>query len=361
MNLLPIYRDNAIIDGHFIHALPFCNKHCTSSRCASYYRKIENCGGYHCCPYGLSSFVDLETKTIFTGFRAKNIYFKEKSKRLQNDVKIYNPVMLQEQINELLSASKDSLRDTQSFEEKRAAVESVSHEAKKLNAQIKERCDILLQGNPYLVEENDSYDSDIAEIQTAIKTIYASSVIVDSRFTMFNYEKNPEVLKNGDTFECVVYKKFHKIQKIFKNYQKKNITINIIGESYAKINAFPSFELIPVLIVENAVKYAYSHDKSVEIRIDDDKQGQLTVDVISYSPYCSADDISHIFEKGFRGKNAKKVSSDGSGIGLYFVKLLCDIHDIEISITSDSKRITQISDIPYAPFCVHLKFHDVFY
>lgn len=361
MNLLPVYQDKEIKDGHFIHVLPFCQGHCVSKKCSAYYQSIENLEGYHCCPYGLTSYVDLETKTIFTGFRAKNIYSKEKSKLVQDEIKIYNPVMQQEQINELLSASIDFLKDNQSYEEKRAAVESVSHEAKKLNAQIKERCDILLQGNPYLVEENDNYDSDIAEIQTAIKTIYVSSSMVDSRFTMFNYEKNPEVLKSGGTFECVVYKKFHKIQKIFKNYQKKNISINIIGESYAKINAFSSFELIPVLIVENAVKYACSHDKSVKIQIDDDQQGQLTVVVMSYSPYCSADDISHIFEKGFRGKNAKKVSSDGSGIGLYFVKLLCDIHDIEISITSDSERITQISGIPYAPFCVRLKFHNVFY
>ena len=140
-----------------------------------------------------------------------------------------------------------------------------------------------------------------------------------------------------------------------------NVSISIVGESYAKIKAFPSFELIPVLIVENAVKYACPYDKSVEIKINDDKEGHLTVDVISYSPYCSADDISHIFEKGFRGKNARRMSSDGSGIGLYFVKQLCNIHDIEISATSDSSRITPITDIPYAPFCVHLKFQNVFY
>lgn len=361
MNLLPVYRNAAIEDGHFIHALSFCIRHCTSKTCAAYYKQIENSSGYHCCPYGLSSFVDLELKTIFTGFRAKNVYSKEKAKALQNDGQIFNPLMQQQQVDELLFASIGFFKEDQSFEEKRAAVESVSHEAKKLNAQIKERCDILLQENPFFEETNDNHNNDIAEIQAAIKTIYVSSAMIDSRFTMLNYEKNPEILKNGRAFDCVVYKKLHKIQKIFKNYQRKNVSISIVGESYAKINAFPSFELIPVILVENAVKYACPYDKSVEIKINDDKEGHLTVDVISYSPYCSADDISHIFEKGFRGKNARRMSSDGSGIGLYFVKQLCNIHDIEISATSDSSRITPITDIPYAPFCVHLKFQNVFY
>lgn len=360
MNLLPVYQNKEINDGHFIHVLPFCQGHCVSKKCSAYYQSIENREGYHCCPYGLTSYVDLETKTIFTGFRFKQIYSKEKARELPNQENVYNPVLQQPQIEELLSASLCYFKENMLFDEKRAAVECISHEAKKLNAQIKERCDTLIQGNPLFSDEV-SNDGNLVEIQTAIRTIYLSSSMIDSRYTMLNYEKNPDVLKTGGIFDCVVYKKFHKIQKIFKNCQKRNVEINMVGESYAKINAYSSFELIPVLIVENAVKYACSYDKNVEIRINDNKAGELSVDVISFSPYCSADEIIHIFEKGFRGKNAKKVSTDGSGIGLYFVKLLCDVHNIEISITSNSGRIVQITGVPYAPFCVHLKFHDVFY
>ena len=84
----------------------------------------------------------------------------------------------------------------------------------------------------------------------------------------------------------------------------------------------------------------------------------LTIEITSNSPYCSQDDILHIFEKNYRGKNAKKIS-DGNGIGLFFVKLLCDLHKIAICVTSDVTNLKQLNGIPYAPFKVELKFNEL--
>ena len=92
----------------------------------------------------------------------------------------------------------------------------------------------------------------------------------------------------------------------------------------------------------------------VDITFEEDG-AELLVDIASYSPYCSKADIDNIFNKGFRGKNAIRVA-DGSGIGLFFVKLLCDLHNIEITITSNSSRITDISGVAYAPFNARLRF-----
>lgn len=70
--------------------------------------------------------------------------------------------------------------------------------------------------------------------------------------------------------------------------------------------------------------------------------------------------IGDYFVKGFRGKEAKKVSSDGSGVGLYFVKLICDLHDVRISVSSNRDRLTTIDGITFAPFQVKLEFHHTY-
>lgn len=186
-----------------------------------------------------------------------------------------------------------------------------------------------------------------------LKTIFVCSQMIASRFSLYDYEKNPNALKGG-SFDCNVYKKFDKCRIILKNYLNKNVSIALSGSSYRCMQAYTSFEMIPLLILENAVKYSRPSGE-VQVNFSCDVDDLLIVSIDSYSPYCSEDDLKHIFDKGFRGKNAIK-TSDGSGIGLYFVKLVCNLHDIEISAHSDSTKITQINNIAYAPFKIQLQF-----
>lgn len=358
MNLLPIYTQGKIQDGSYIHVVPFCEKNCSSKKCQEYYEKIKNQDGFHCCPYGFSSYVNVNNDRIFTGFREKSSYCKKTNRGICSEIIVYNPVLGKNQIMDLIHSSFDFNNEIKSIQEKQALLNSISHEAKKLNAQIKERCDAVLSKMPN--DESDNEVLDISELQSAFKTIYVSASMVDSRFSLLDYEKNPETLKAGRTFDCNVYKKFHKIQRVFKNYQKKNIYIEISGESYATIDAYPTFELIPLLIIENAIKYAYGSNDKIKISFIN-KNCELDVLVTSYSPYCSSEEIAHIFDKGFRGKHAQRVSSDGSGIGLYFVKLLCDLHGIDISVISESANISEINGIPYSKFIVTLHFPNVKY
>ena len=58
MALLPIYKDEMLFDGSYIHALPFCLKNCKNDKCLAHYRNmISKTTGFYTCPYGLSTFV----------------------------------------------------------------------------------------------------------------------------------------------------------------------------------------------------------------------------------------------------------------------------------------------------------------
>lgn len=360
--LLPIRNLDLIEDGCFIKALDFCKKNCNTGSCRIFYDNISasDYNKFVVCPHGMSVFVFNDgDKTIpFVCLRCRNYYNKNKAKQINNleNRIVYNPLLDAENLLELINYSVRSQYESNQFYEKRTSLESISHEAKKLNAQVKDRSDNILQS--YNIENVDSITpQDVRDIIEKVKTIYVCSSMINMRFSLLNYEKNPQILRQGAIYSCNIYRKFDKTRIIFSNYLGRRVPIQIYGNSYKCIDAYPFFEMVPLLLVDNAVKYSY---EKTPISINfSEKNDSLFVEIISYSPFCSSEDIQNIFVKGYRGEHAKSIS-DGSGIGLFFVKLLCDLHNIGISISSNEREITTINDVPYAPFKVTLTFTNIY-
>lgn len=221
-----------------------------------------------------------------------------------------------------------------------------------MNGQITEHSDLAIN---LLKTDDDSILSaeNIAKVYEELRSIFLSSSMIASRYTLFDYEKNPDVLKRT-LVEMSIHKTFYKLSKIFRNYRKRNIPIILSGSTFRYLDAYDSFDLIPLLLIENAVKYSY-YSSEVHINFSEPSSNEVEVTIESYSPYCSAGELARIFEKGFRGKNATRIA-DGNGIGLFFVKKICDIHSIRITAESDGTRITPINNVAYAPFKITLNF-----
>ncbi len=84
-------------------------------------------------------------------------------------------------------------------------------------------------------------------------------------------------------------------------------------------------------IIDNAIKYTKSGSislsaeligRSIEIRITDTGIG------------ITNDDTAHLFEKFYRNENAKKMFTDGSGLGLFIVKKIIDAHGGTVTVDS---------------------------
>lgn len=360
--LVPTRTETTFEDGAFIKALDFCKKNCFSDTCQKFYSGIteKNTNQFLACPHGMSVYVGKTNGeyVYFICLRNKDAYDSKKAKKISNapDKIVYNPLLDTEKLLELINYSAINENESTYLAEQKASIESISHEVKKLNAQIKDRSDIIVQTygqDPDTVVS----EEDIPLLLEKIKTIYVCSAMINARFALLDYEKKPQALQQGAPYDCNIYKKFHKMSIIFSNYLGRKAQIIIKGNSYRCIRAYPSFEMIPLLIVDNAVKYS---NESKNITVEFHEYGkQLVVDIDSFSPYCSMDDLSKICNKGYRGKNAVRVS-DGSGIGLFFAKMLCDLHGIEMIPTSDSDKITEINGVPYAPFRMRLVFPDTY-
>lgn len=359
MYLLPICNAECEIhDGTFIQAMSFCKCHSREEKCKKFYQSLTiiSESGFHKCPYGLVTYVHCENlkKIVFTSLREYTLYTK-KNKKFVNE-KVYNPVLTQKQLLSLIEISVTRQSEKDLIKDKIDSFDAMAHEVKKLNSQIKEHCDSLInlysEKNDYMSLTPEEYSS----IFEKIKTLYIISNMINSRYAIYDYDKNPDSLISASKIRLSIHGKFLKCSKILKNYKKKNIFIDFEGETHKKLEAYSSFEMIPFLILENALKYSLN-DSKINVKFID-TFNSLTIEIISDSLYCSQDDIPHIFEKNYRGKNAKKIS-DGSGIGLFFVKLLCDLHNITICATSDSTDLKELNDSPYAQFKVELKFNEL--
>lgn len=359
--LLPTKMDSHIQDGTFIKALSFCKKHCMFDECKAFYESIrsEDFDKFLICPHGLSVFVASNNglPRCFSCIRNKDKYDKKRAMRINEKGNIiYNPLLNSERLMALIDYSLQNELTDSVLSEKQASIESISHEVKKLNAQIKDRSDAIIQ--TYGMESSEELSAQEFQILLEkIKTIYVCSSMVNTRFSLLDYEKCPETLQQGAKFDCNIYKKFDKMKIIFSNFMGRKVPIQIHGTSYRCISAYPSFEMIPLLIIDNAVKYSYQNSP-ITVSFSEN-ENKLIVDIISFSPYCSEDDLGHIYIKGFRGRNAQKVS-DGSGIGLFFVKMLCNLHNINIFASSDSSQITEFDNVAYAPFKMTLTFQNTF-
>lgn len=359
--LLPVLANQSIEDGEFIQAPEFCKSECSKGACKKFYESIKESdfNRFIVCPHGMTVYMYSHGEIFipFVGMRCRGIYDKQKAKDIRQnyDSGHYDPILDEKKFLTLIEHSVKEQISISKAVEKENTLDSIAHEVKKLNAQIKDRTDVIIQS--YDTEDGSSLsEEDIKDIFGKIKTIYVCSSLINMRFSLLNYEKNPSVLSQGILNTCNVYKKFDKMRIVFSNYLRKKVPIQIHGNSYYQIKAYPFFEMLPLLLIDNAVKYSCAGN-SVDIYFDETST-ELTVKIISFGPYCSPEEINTIFSKGFRGKHANDVA-EGSGIGLFFVKLLCDLHDINITAASGTQTVN-IDGVPYAQFKITLKFKNGF-
>jgi signal transduction histidine kinase len=84
-------------------------------------------------------------------------------------------------------------------------------------------------------------------------------------------------------------------------------------------------------ILDNAIQYTPTGGIIIKI-IDEEKL--FTIKIIDTGIGIKKDDLSDLFNKFVRLENAKNIRPDGTGIGLYFCKLIIDAHEGKIFVES---------------------------
>ena len=359
MNLIASLDETfKMIPGELIQTYSCCTGE-LSKKCKRFYELLFTNGPtnqFVRCPCGLSAIKRTynDRSIVYTCFREKRTYAHAAFTKASE--KIFNPVLESEQVRLFIKINEELNLSKTNFEMQKRNFDNILHEVKKLNGIIKEQCNTIFEKYSLDREDIELTQNDISDLFCIIRTIYSSSNMIYSKYALYDFENEPGSIRNGTRCAMGVFKKFDKMRRILKNYRHSGIRILISGSSYKSIMMYGSFDSIPLLLLDNAIKYSPA-GRDININFVEE-EGCINVTINSLGPYVEPDDINRIFERGFRAKSAQHI--DGSDIGLYFVKKICDLHNIQISVQSDKKRRETINGISYAPFIVSLKINDAF-
>ncbi|MFP1980685.1 sensor histidine kinase [Lonsdalea quercina] len=192
------------------------------------------------------------------------------------------------------------------------------------------------------------------QVKGSAETIFYTSGMLFARLGYTDLEINPAVTQKQAKVSSGFYKKFDKARYLLlKKANEKNIRINFLGTSHMEFDAIPAFDLVPFVLLQNAVKYTPS-GYSVDISFEERNNSYLEVRIRNYGPHVSDEEIPFLFEKGKRGNSVSNV--EGEGEGLYLAKRICDFHFIKLRVELGDRLRHQINGVNYRLFTIIMDF-----
>lgn len=295
-----------------------------------YYQKSKTGWGISSKGYATYTIMYDEYKIIFTGMKVKgisSIHGKDKGIPLY----INDKATIENYVVSLFNADKNYLEETsQNFQ-------NYSHELKKVVTDIYHKI-LEIKDNAQLSEHH----KELCESITALTNM------LSVKSDIMAFLSNPDINQSLFEDEIGIHKKFLKIVKCLTSAAKKqNTEFNLHGESYKRISRGPAgFEIIPYLLIENAIKYSPSQ-YDIDIYFED-LPDKVVVQIQSIGPEISNENLEKIFKKGYRDKNAQKATNLGQGIGLFIAKSFIEKgFNGKISVKQQTNEILNFGGISY--------------
>ena len=212
------------------------------------------------------------------------------------------------------------------------------HEVRSINADI--------YNAVYQLKENlERFQYDSERDFQIVRNIEELSKILKTRTDVLDVLSNPALLQAARSL-IPVYRAFHRVvHSMNPTALAKGIRINLRGTSTNRISGVSLFDVIPYLIIQNAIKYS-PRNTDIEVRFDETEEF-VCVQVISIGPSVDQEEIERIFFSGYRGRFARRVTAEGTGIGMYLLKMLVELHDGGKILFSQDGDGQIISGIPY--------------
>jgi len=137
------------------------------------------------------------------------------------------------------------------------------------------------------------------------------------------------------------------IERIIQNLrpliEQKRLTfkVNIDAQADSIVADERLFYLTLYTLLENAVIYNKDAGE-VEVKVDLIKEKPYSLITVQDTGIgIPENEIGQIFQKHFRGSNAKKIKAEGLGLGLYLTKKIINWHGAEIKVSSKENEGTK--------------------
>lgn len=205
---------------------------------------------------------------------------------------------------------------------------------------------VLRAAEQYIQQQPGStYDERFDALPPSAKSIVAAAQILNARLPLMPLLTNPDAAKYGQRHPTPVYRVIDRLVRTMRPLADKGrVDLVLHGNSFKQPLAYHSFESIPLILIDNAIKYS-REDQRVDVDVNDRARG-VEVTVRSFSPCIDEADRARIFERGFRGATATRLVARGSGLGLYLAQLVAQANGFAITHNSDPPSVS-VGGIPY--------------
>lgn len=228
-------------------------------------------------------------------------------------------------------------------------LDGIMHETRRLNAEIGSACEDVSKSiarKNYVQASHDAEDA------------FYSSGLISSRLTFADFEINPDSLSRQTKYSAGIYKKFDKARRIlFRASKRKGVNVLIQGPSHNEIEVLPAFEMVPFVLIDNAIKYS-PNNQDIRVQVVDNPNPGVRVQVTisSVGPMVPADELPTLIKRGQRGSYALKSNIPGEGIGLYLADTLIRLANGCMQLSSSQDSLYSFNSVAYSKFVVDVAF-----
>ncbi len=97
-------------------------------------------------------------------------------------------------------------------------------------------------------------------------------------------------------------------------------------------------------LVDNAIKFT-PENGTIKVTVSKDSVGNITFSVKNDGKGIKPDELQYIFDRFYKSDKARSANKDGTGLGLYIVKTIVDIHHGNITVSSKPDSFTEFTVI----------------
>ncbi len=175
------------------------------------------------------------------------------------------------------------------------------------------------------VTDEEKIDNALQDLKALLKSVQ----LLHTRLSASSILANPEAASHGQKHPTPIHKICFKMVRLFAEVAaRRNIRIRMSGTSYGTPRCFDSFETIPLVLIDNAVKYS---DQGWDVVVTaQDMSTHVLLKVESHGPIVPQAMRDGIFQRGTRAPDSHRMVSRGSGLGLYIASVVAKAHGFEI-------------------------------
>ena len=211
---------------------------------------------------------------------------------------------------------------------------SVTHELKSPLASVKLQLQTLQKHNLEESLKNKLLQKALADNERLLRMI--DNVLLASKTDNENNILHLQKINLSEMLTKLVEQSFEE--------NKDRIKINAVENVFVEADE-QFISIIFSNLIENALKYS-PQNSSVEINIQS-KNNKAVVSVKDEGAGIADGEKENVFTKFYRIGNEETRSAKGTGLGLFITKNLCDLHNIQISI-SDNKPVGSVFTLTFS-------------